>query len=162
MSFTINIKGFLKKIWFPVFLIVVILIYFLVNKKISIILLVAAITLLTLEIIYDLLKTRKFISFLMKHSRIDDIGVAKKLNKDVYQIKDKMSKIMHGKKISGKMVLFKNTYVYYSKKMLGVLEEILIERKEELGEALRVLSKHGINTKSELKYTRDELSKDKT
>ncbi|MBD3353402.1 MAG: hypothetical protein GF364_18110, partial [Candidatus Lokiarchaeota archaeon] len=69
MSSVNKFVDLLKKVWFPVFVLSVILIWYFWNKLIGIILLAVMIAILTLQIVYELVKTRSFRNYLTKFHR---------------------------------------------------------------------------------------------
>jgi len=151
------IINFLKRIWFPSFIIFVIIIYFLVDKHLAIYLLIGMIILLMIQIIYEYIKTLNFRNYLTKFPRIEDNRVALKLNEDLETIKTKMSEIMQ-KNSKNLMILFiQNKYISYNGKMIKALKKALIDHDFSTQEILKTFGKYGIENKLELREIKEKL-----
>ncbi len=154
-----KILKILKKIWFPAFILLVLYMYFYVDKNNSIILTIVVIILLAIQIGYDYFRTHLFKSFLKEHLRIDDISIAKIKHAKIKKVKAKLRNLLDKNKKPGLIVLNKNTYISYNKKMVIVLDKILIQKDASIDESFRVLSKYGIETKKELQEIKKVMLK---
>ncbi|MHA1339088.1 MAG: hypothetical protein ACTSRZ_04855 [Promethearchaeota archaeon] len=149
--------NFLKKVWFPAFILIVIFIYFVIDKYLAIYLLIGMIILISFQIIYEAVKTRNFRKYLTKFLRIEDERIAFKLKEEVETIRTKMNELMpkNSKKL---MILFiQNKYIAYNGRMIRILKKALIDHEFSTQELLRTFKKYGIETKTELRTIIEEL-----
>ncbi|MHA1896711.1 MAG: hypothetical protein ACTSU2_04870 [Promethearchaeota archaeon] len=154
-----NIGNFLKRSWFSLSIIIVLLIYFLVDYKLAVLILLIEIIILAIEIVVDRTSARRFIKFLERFRKISDIEIARRKRKDLDTVRKKLNKLQGSNKLRGLLLYFDGKYYYYNQKTTEILKHILVDQGVSTPEALRLLGKYGFDKRREIDNLRRNLSR---
>jgi len=154
---------FLKRSWFVLMVIVVLILFFLPqdNKRpfqiSAIVILSLTIAGLILQIVLSLLQLRSFKTYLESHSRIDDVSIARGLSNELVTVRRQLSELMKDEKCPGMIILLKNTYLYYNSKTVDSFKKLYREKGNFNENIYKILSKQGDLYKNEIQAIHKRL-----
>ena len=142
--------------WF-IFLVVVIIIIFFFEQIVAIIITIITIILFGISYVPTLMFSKKLNKFLSNINVIEDKSVARRLNRPLSQIQEKMYKLSKNQNKKDSLITFYNGhYTFYNEK---VIKKFKIFYNKGLGEKeiLEQLKNFEINTRAEIKAIEDAL-----
>ena len=154
---------FIKRSWFILMIIIVLILFFIGHFENISSLMVSAIVILSvtiagliLQIVLTMLKFRSFKTYLESHKRIDDTSIARGLSNELVTVRRQLSELMKDEKCPGLIILLKNTYIYYNSNTLESFKK-LYEGENFNDKVYTILSKHYDLHKHEVQAIRKRL-----
>lgn len=157
MSFAQNFKNWIKKIWFPVFILIVILVYFLVDHNIAIYMLAAVIVVLSIQILYEIYRTQSLKGRIKRKPRQEDEALARDMKQDLNEIRNMLSELKKDKRASFLIIEDNGKYITYNPKLVNALKKLLLDNEYPQSDVNKALEKFNIRTKQEIRLIREEL-----
>lgn len=157
MSYVQDFKNWIKKIWFPVFILVVILIYFLVDHNIAIYMLATVIIILTGQILYEIYRTQSLKGRIKRKSRQEDEELARNMKQNINEIRNMLSELKKDKRTPYLIIEDNGKYITYNPKMVAALKKLLLNNEFPQSDVNKALERFNIRTKQEIRLIREEL-----
>lgn len=161
---------FLRRIWFPVFILVIFLVY-LVNQQAAIWITVIAIGIFALSYVPHLIKRFRLVRFMKGYYMIEDDTITEHFKKPLRIIQERMFEILQSQqnkkewqvwKLSKKwLIVFLNKhYIFYHQQTIDKFKGLYAKGCTE-SEILDKLKDKDLRTKAEVKSIKDALIKNK-
>lgn len=154
-------KVILKSIgrkWFLILVIIIIIIFF-INPIVSIWMTIITIVLYLASYIPDLFFSRRIMKFMLKFNYLDDKSIARKLNRSLDQIQEKLFSLSQNQERKKWLVIYLNKqYLFYNEKAIERFKEYYNKGLGEK-EILEKLINYNIKTRAEIKAIEEALIK---
>lgn len=156
-KYKIILKSIGRK-WF-IILVVVIIIIFIINQQVAIWMTIITIGLYILSYVPDLFFSNKLQRYIKAYNSLDDITIAKKFNRSLDKIQEKMFDLSQKQNKKTWLIIFLNKqYIFYNE---DTIEKFKEQYNQGLGEKeiLEQLRKYNVNTRAEVKSIEETLIK---